>query len=110
MNTTLDSNLVNEPPILKKGLKVDWNHLPEVMKSHYIETHMKNENWEENVYLNIVITCIYAVVMVIGIPSNIMTMVIIVSKKGGGGTMSPTDNYLLNLSTVDVFSLLVSKY
>ena len=98
------------PPLLGIGVKVNWSDLPETMRGHFIEHHMKDKEIEQNFCLNVIITVIYFIVFIIGIPSNVLTMVVIIYNKGaGGGTMSPTDNFLLNLSIVDVFSLLVSK-
>ena len=85
-----------------------WDQLPRPMQLYYINQHMEEGKSNPDPSVATLMTFIYAIVVVIGIPSNLLTMVIIIYKRGG--TMSPTDNFLMNLSVVDIFSLICSKF
>ena len=86
-------------------VKTDWRNFTFLMKESYIQRN--NDVLGEQYALRIVMTVTYGIIMGIGLPSNIITSAIILSQKG---PKSPIDHFLLNLSLVDIYSLLWSKF
>ena len=100
--------LLSKPTMLSNVTMIDWEGMPAVMRDTFIRHHMHDEDWKHDVHLDTFITLMYALLLLVGIPSNIMTVIIIMCSNGGA--KSPTNYFLLNLTIVDTFSLVCSKY
>ena len=85
--------------------QLTWQMLPQKFKEKYIEYHQGDTvlNYEAQVGL----TLFYVLLLLIGLPGNLMTCIIIWCNSN---KMTPTNCFLLNLAIVDIITLMTGKY
>ena len=82
-----------------------WDNMTQEQQLRVLDK-INNLNPDDNP-LNIFMTTIYSFIIAVGSLSNFLTSSVIVFDKG---PMSPIDNYVLNLSFVDMVNLLWCKF
>lgn len=94
------------PDIYNMSTAIEWHQMSTNMKSVYVRSHMEEEFGKQR-SLRITTTTFLSVVMIVGLPSNLMTIFIILF---GKGPKTPTNYFLLNLTIVDFLVLAISKF
>ena len=82
-----------------------WEILPQKFKEIYIDYHQGDTvlNYEAQVGL----TLFYVVLILLGLPGNLMTCIIIWCNSN---IITPTNCFLLNLAIVDIITLITGKW
>ena len=85
--------------------QLTWQMLPQKFKEKYIEYHQGDTvlNCEAQVGL----TLFYVLLLLIGLPGNLMTCIIIWCNSN---KITPTNCFLLNLAIVDIITLITGEY
>ena len=84
--------------------ELPWRILPQQFKDKYIE-HFQGEN-VLNYEAQIGVTVFYVLLLLVGLPGNIMTCIIIWYNST---SITPTNCFLLNLAVVDLITLVTGK-
>ena len=84
--------------------ELPWRILPQQFKDRYIE-HFQHEN-VLNYEAQIGVTVFYVLLLLVGLPGNIMTCIIIWYNST---SITPTNCFLLNLAVVDIITLVTGK-
>jgi hypothetical protein len=88
---------------VNKNNNVSWTNLSKSLQNDYIEQNM---GADDAAAFDVVFpTLFYSVVLLFGLPGNLMTCLIIYFKK----KKSPTSNFLLNLAITDLITLTIGK-
>ncbi len=84
---------------------VTWDDMPSLLKDAFIKQHL--DGFDYNASFKAAVLVAMIIVVLAGVPSNLMTVIIILFNKGA---KTPTNYFLLNLAIVDIISLIFCKY
>ena len=89
----------------ERTYQLTWEMLPQKFKEIYIDYHQGDTvlNYEAQVGL----TLFYVVLILLGLPGNLMTCIIIWCNSN---IITPTNCFLLNLAIVDIITLITGKW
>ena len=103
VSSNFTEETISEINITTKQLP--WRILPQQFKDKYIE-HFQGESNVLNYEAQIGVTVFYVLLLLVGLPGNIMTCIIIWYNST---SITPTNCFLLNLAVVDIITLVTGK-